>query len=56
MHVLYVNVSVKCPKFGPKWSLSYFQPILVAILAIIAMVKVKLKPYLYTWDIVLINQ
>ena len=53
--MLYVNFFVKCLKFAPKWSLSYFQPILVAIFVTIAMVKVKLIPDFSTWAIVLIN-
>ena len=52
---LYVNFSVKCLKFAPKWSLSYFQPIFVAIFVTIATVKVELIPDFYTWVIVLIN-
>ena len=39
----------------PKWSLSYFQPILMANFVAIATVKVKLIPDFYTWAIVLIN-
>ena len=39
MLVLYVNFSVKCRKFAPKWPLSYFPPILVAIFFTIATVK-----------------
>ena len=45
---LYVNFSVKCLKFTPKWSLSYFQPILAAIFVTIAMVKIESIPDLYT--------
>ena len=52
--MLYVNFSVKCPKFAPKWPLYYFQPILVSIYATIATVKVKLIPDFYTLTIVLI--
>ena len=40
--VLYVNRSVKRLKFAPKWSISYFQPILAAIFVTIATVKVEL--------------
>ena len=54
--VLYVNFSVKSLKFVPKWPLSYFQPTLVALLATIAMVKVKLIPEFFTWAIILIKQ
>ena len=39
--VVYVNFFVKRLIFVPKWQLSYFQPILVAIPVTIAMVKVK---------------
>ena len=53
--VLYVNFSVKCLKFAPKWSLSYLEPILAAIFVTIAMVKIESIPALYTWAIVLIN-
>ena len=38
--VLYFNCSVKRLNFAPKWSISYFQPILVAIFVTIATVKV----------------
>ena len=55
MLVLCVNFAVKCLKTAPKWSLFYFQPILVAIFVTIATVKVKLIPDFYTWAIVLIN-
>ena len=41
--------------FAPKWSISYFQPVLAAVFVTIATVKVKLLPDLYTWVIVLIN-
>ena len=51
--VLYVNFSVKCLKFAPKWSLSYFQPILAAIFVTIPTVKVKSIPDFYTCAIVL---
>ena len=53
--VLYINFSVKCLKIAPKWSHSYFQPILVAIFFTIATVKVESTPDFYTWAIVLIN-
>ena len=48
--------SVKHLKFAPKWSISCFQPILVAIFVTIATVKVKLIQDFYTLVIVLINQ
>ena len=48
-------ISVKCLKFAPKWSLSYFQPILVAISVSIETVKQKSIPDFNTWAIVLIN-
>ena len=51
----FVNCSVKRPKFAPKWSISFFQPILATIFASIATVKFKLISDLYTWAIVLIN-
>ena len=54
--VIYINSFVTCLKFAPKWSFSYFQPILVAILVTIAIVKVESMPDLYTLTIVLINQ
>ena len=53
--VLYINSSVTCIKFGPKWSFSYFQPILAAIFVTIATVKVESMPDFYTLAIVLIN-
>ena len=53
--VLYINSSVTCLKFGPKWSFSYFQPILAAIFVTIATVKVESIRELYTLAIVLIN-
>ena len=37
--MLYINSSVACLKIAPKWSFSYFQPILAAIFVTIAMVK-----------------
>ena len=48
--------SVKCPKFDPKWPLSYFQPILSAILVSIATVKVEFIPDFYTLANILINK
>ena len=54
--MLYVNWSVKPLKFAPKWSISFFQPILEAIFVTIATVKVKLIQDLYTLVIVLVNQ
>ena len=53
--VLYINSSVTCLKFAPKWPFSYFQPILVAIFVTIATVKVKSIRQLYTLAIVIIN-
>ena len=55
MLVLYVNFSVKCLKFAPKWSLSYFQPILAAVFVTIATVKIESILDFYTWAIFLIN-
>ena len=54
--MLYINSSVTCLKFAPKWSFSYFQPRLAAIFVTIATVKVESIPELYTLAIVLINQ
>ena len=54
--MLYVNCSVKHLKFAPKWSISYFQPVLAAIFVTIATLKVKIISDIYTWVIVLINQ
>ena len=45
----------KSLKFVPKRSLSYFQSILVTIIATIATVKFRLIPDSYTWAIVLIK-
>ena len=53
--VIYINFSVKCLKFAPKWSLSYFQPILAAICVTIATVIIESIQDFYTWAIVLIN-
>ena len=53
--VLYINSSVTCLKFAPKWPFSYFQPILAAIFVAIATVKVESIRELYTLAIVLIN-
>ena len=53
--VLYINSSVTCLKFAPKWSFSYFQPILEAFFVTIATVKVESIQELYTLAIVLIN-
>ena len=53
--VLYINSSVTCLKFAPKWSFSYFQPISAAIFVTIATVKVESIRELYTLAIVLIN-
>ena len=55
LFVLYINSSVTCLKFAPKWSFSYFQPLLAAIFVTIATVKVESIPELYTSAIVLIN-
>ena len=55
MLVLYVNFSVKCLKFAPKWSLSYFQPILAAVFVTLATVKIESILDFYTWAIFLIN-
>ena len=52
--MLYVNLSVKCLKFAPKWSFSYFQPISAAIFVTIATVKIESFPEFFTWAIVLI--
>ena len=53
--VLYINSSVTYLKFAPKWSFSYFQPILAAIFVTISTVKVESIPDLYTLAFVLIN-
>ena len=53
--MLYINFSVTCLKFAPKWSFSYFQPILAAICVTIATVKVESIPDLYPLAIVHIN-
>ena len=53
--VLYVNVSVKSLKIGPKLYFPYFQPILAASFGTIATIKVKLIPDLCTLAIVLIG-
>ena len=53
--MLYINPSVTCLKFAPKWPFSYFQPILAAICVTIATVKVKSIGELYTLAIVIIN-
>ena len=45
----------KCLKFAPKWSLTYFQPILAAIFVTIATVRVESTPDFTTWAVVLIN-
>ena len=55
LFVLNVNFSVKPMNFAPKWSVSYFQPILAAIFVTIATVKVKVIRDFYTLVIVLIN-
>ena len=53
--MLYINSSVTCLKFAPKWPFSYFQPILEAIFVTIATVKVVSMLDFYTLAIVLIN-
>ena len=53
--MLYVNFSVKCLKFAPKWPISYFKLILAAIFVTIAMVLVKSIPEFCTSAIALIN-
>ena len=53
--MLYVNFSVKCLKFAPKWPISYFQLNLAAIFVTIATGKVKSIPGVYTSAIALIN-
>ena len=53
--MLYIHSSVICLKFAPKWSFSYFQPILAAIFVTIATIKDEAMPDLYTLAIVLIN-
>ena len=53
--MLYVNFSVKHLKFAPKWPISYFQLIFVAIFVTIATVKVKIIRDFYTLASVLIN-
>ena len=54
--MLYINSSVSCLKFAPKWPFSYFQPILAAIFVTIATVKVESFPDFYTLAIVLKNE
>ena len=56
LYVNFVYFSVKRLKFVPKWSLTYFQPILAAFYVTIAIVKVKLIPDIYTWAVFLTNQ
>ena len=53
--MLYINSSVTCLKFAPKWPFSYFQPIVAAIFVTIEIVKVESMPDIYTLAIVLIN-
>ena len=53
--MLYVKFSVKPLNFAPKWSFSYFQPILAAIFVTIVTVKVKVIGDFNTLVIVLIN-
>ena len=40
--MLYINSSVTCLKFAPKWSFSYFQPILAAIVVTIARALIRI--------------
>ena len=54
--MLYINSSVTCLKFAPKWPFSYFRSILAAICVTIATVKVKSMPDFYTLAIDLINE
>ena len=54
--MLYINSSVTCLKFAPKWSFSYFQPNLAAIFVTIATVKVESITDLDPLAIVLINK
>ena len=54
--VLYINSSVACLKFAPKWSFSYFQPILATIFLTIVTVNVESIPYFNTLSIVLIEE
>ena len=44
----------KSLKFVPKWSLSYLQPILVAVCVSLGTVRVKLITDFYTWAIVIL--
>ena len=55
--MLYVNFSANVDplKFAPKWSISYIQPILVAIFVTIATLKIKVIGDLNTLVIVQIN-
>ena len=53
--MLYVNFSVKCLKFAPKWPISYFQLILTAIFVTIITVNVKSIPEFLTLVIALIE-
>ena len=53
--MLYFNFSVNPLKSAPNWSISYFQPILAAIIVTIATVNVKVILNFYTLVIVLIN-
>ena len=55
LNVLYVNFTVKCLKFAPKWSLSYFQLFWQPIFVTIATIKIESIPDFYTLAIVLIN-
>ena len=50
--VCFMEIGLSHRKFAPKWSISYFQPILAAILATIAMVKVELIPDFYSGSLV----
>ena len=53
--MLYVNFSVKCLKFAPKWPIFYFQPTLADIFVTIATIKVESIPEFYTLAKALIN-
>ena len=49
--VLYVNFSVKCLKFAPKWSLLYFQSILAARFVTKATAQKLSIPDFYTYKL-----
>ena len=54
--MFYVKFSLKRLRFSPKWSISYFQPILAVIFVTIGTVKVELIRDFYTLVIVLISK